>query len=366
MTPEQRFEACAAAATAREQARDWPACAEAWIEAGRAAVDGEQVPLAVRCLVSAAEAFRRADRPVDGRRALASAQALGADGVDFGVRLAGVMVELGDPGAVEVIVRAAGATGAATPPHLRAAVIDTRIGIAWQWGRKSDVVPLLDALRDVEPAPGIGWRFRDAELARMDGALDRADAGLVALIADLAALDPVRTEVAVAAANTERAELCALRGDAAGAREAFAEAAHQHAAGGRRSLALRAQAGAARAAVAAGVAVLTTDLVDGLGFARDRGLSGLRVELETALAMATAGRDPRAASALFASALSGAERRGGRLQRGRVRLERALAGVVPEAARAEELALAADDLADDVIRRDRALALLGTKVDPSP
>jgi thioredoxin-like negative regulator of GroEL len=330
---EERFRARVAEAGTHDEARRWEACATCWEEAAEIASEARARPQLAAALTAAGEAWRRADRVVDAARVLAAGLRLDPASAGARARLAGV---LGDAGRAREALAVLG--DLADPVS-----VDTRIGLLWQVGRKEQVRPLVDALGEQ-----LAGAFRRGQLLRMDGALDEAERCWAAVVEALA--DRPGAEAGVAAARTELAEIEVLRGRPALAVPVYEEGRALHEAAGRVALALRSEAGRARAATEAGIAVLPTELERGIAYARERGLAPLEVDLR--IALGTASSDPGRARTELRTAEALAEALGQRLQRGRARLALATRDRDPALA-----ALAAEDLEDHVPLRARALAL---------
>lgn len=350
---EAAFRERAGEAERRAAARDWRAAGEAWVEAARIALAANATPSARSALDLAGEAFRRDDRPADAERALQGLLRLVPSPQDEArarVRLAGVLGELGRP----QHALAAVADLAPSEASWRAMVVDTRIGLLWQVGRKEQVRTELAALQAAEGPGGIASGFREGQVLRADGDLAGAGGRFTALVERLRALPGA--EVGVGAAEAELADLAVLRGEPSAAVPVYAAARERFAAVGRRSLALRAEAGRVRAALEAGEPVATAELEDGARYALDRGLVAL--ELELRLARGAADPDPERGAELLRGVEAAADRSGARLEAGRARLLRgARMAAGPE--RTTVLERAAADLEDHVPLRDRALAALG-------
>ncbi|MEQ1569678.1 MAG: hypothetical protein ABMA64_28845 [Myxococcota bacterium] len=347
--PDEAFRKLAQVAEALGVARRWEASGRAWIEAARIAIDAGGLPQARAALDQAGEAFRRDDRPVEAVRAAEMAiglerEAGTAEQAQLAVvRLAGVFGELGR--AAEGVTRLGPATDAMS--------IDTRIGLLWQCGRKDRIRAEVEALTRA-PNAGLAVAFRRAQLARMDGDLDQAERWATVVIDQLG--HRPGAESGVAAARTEIAEVELLRGRPQPAIDAYERGWELHLAAGRRSLALRAEAGRVRAAVEAGLDVLPARVEEGLGFARDRGLVVLAIDLQIALGAALADRQPTRAVEVLEVAIASADRLGSRLQAGRARLMLGSRIEGRAAQRRRWLARAAADLEDHVPLRQRASA----------
>jgi hypothetical protein len=343
--PRATFAAYVEAAAAHQAANEWALAGGAWVEAARVAVDASALPSARQALAAAGEAFRRDDRLADAARALRMALSYGPDPQEAALvqlRLAATCAELG--AAAEGLERLARAADAA-PPSLRGAVLDTRVGLVLGHRRKAEARPVVDALEALGGAATTAARFRRGQLARLDGDLAAARAHQLEVIRVLA--DQPGAEAGTGAARMELAECDLLDGAAASAMAILEDARREHEAAQRRGLALRVEAARVRAAVEAGVAVLPGPLRDGLGYAEERGLPMLAIELRLAAAAALAARDPGQARALAGAAVKAADACSARIAAGRGRA--ILAGLAEGAERELLRARAREDLADHVL-----------------
>jgi tetratricopeptide (TPR) repeat protein len=344
VTAQGRFAALVEAATTHQRDRAWELAGGAWIEAARVAVDAGAVPSARQALAAAGEAFRRDDRPTEASRALRVALSYGpepAEGAVLQVHLAGVCAELG--AADEALERLERALDAAPPP-LRAAVLDTRIGLVLGHRRKEEARPLVAELLSGAGAVASAGRFRQGQLARLDGDLALARR-LQHQVIDALGSQP-DAGAGVAAARMELAELDLLDGRAVSAVAAGEAARREHEAAGRRGLAWRAEAARARAAVEAGLAVFPGPLRQGIAFATDRGLPMLLLELQLAVGTVLAASDPVVAREFLVAALRSADQHQAPLSAGRARW--VLAGMSAGPEREDLLARARLDLQDHV------------------
>ena len=332
-----RVAALLADAEARAARADWDGAARAWMRVAEMALAEHRVAPAVQTLDAAAEALRRADRPRDAAGALQRALAL-ADEPRLLVRWAGCQLELG---------RGAAAADAATRALARGEepiALDTWIGAVFAVGRTAEVRGAVERLVALDATAGA---FRTAQLARLDGALDRSDAALAAV--------PVEHPSAAAAVAGERAENALLRGAAADAVAGFAEAAALHRAAGRLALAWRSEAGQVRATVAAGATPLRVALDEPLREARARGMPLLEADLRLARGVAAGGGSRATPDLQRAAQLADAA--GDRLRGGRARLEWAARVEGAPALRERLLTEAVALLADHVLLAERARAL---------
>lgn len=333
-------------------ARRWPEAAEAWEQVALSAQGSAQR----EAWEAAGECWRRADRPARAARALEMALGLpqpDAQRASGRARLAGVLGELGEGVrarrvAEEALAHAEGGA--------RALVVDTLISTHLGFGRKAAARPLLDELRELDRS-GLAVGFRQGQLQRLDGELDAAE---VSFRAVERALDgQPGAEAGRAAAHMELAELDCLRGAPALALGPYEDGRRLHAEAGRRALAWRCEAGRVRAAVEAGLPVLSPILDEGLREAVDHDLRLLEVDLRLARGMARAARDASGADEDLARAGRAAKAMGCRLREGRACLERAQRGVhLTRAVRQELLARARVVLEDHVVLHRRALEVV--------
>lgn len=360
------FTALVEAATRHQAAREWEAAAGAFVEAARVAVDAGALPAARQALQAAGDLFRRDDRPAEASRALRLAlsyAASPAEGAVLHLQLAGVCGELG---AAEEGLAHLDRAAAAAPEGLRGPILDTRLGLVLGHRRKEEARPLARALAEEGGAAAVAARFRQGQLARLDGDLPAARAHQREVLARLA--DQPGAEAGVGAARMELAECDLLDGDAVAAVRSLEVARREHEAAGRRGLALRAEAARVRAAAEAGLAVFPGPIREGLAYAEERGLVLLSIELRLAAAAALAGGDPAQARSFAEAAVTVADGCGARISAGRGRA--ILAGLSAGAERERHRAQARADLADHVLLARRldadAAGAAPSGADPSP
>jgi hypothetical protein len=240
----------------------------------------------------AGEAHRRDDSPLSAVTALGSALELVTEPkrrAILQVKLAGTHTELGQgQRALSLCIQAA------EEPDCEALAVDTMSGLVQTWGARAALADLVQRLSVLDKT-GLAYRFRQAQLHRLNGQLDNSRAGFEALTSDLSAL-PGAT-VAVAATKAELASVALLQGrfeDAIGAYEA---GLLEHEAAGRRTLAWRCESGRVHSLVAVGSRPLAGRLNAGIQFADQRGLVVLGVDLRIARGLATSSGDTAMAAA---------------------------------------------------------------------
>lgn len=260
----------------------WEEAAKVFARAGTLALDHGAVDAGRKAYGAAGELFRRADRVVEARDALRVALSKTSipdeERAVLLVRLSGCYTELGrGSAALELLDQARQLTQPGTP--LRVLVVDAIFGTLLGWGPVSALPPLLEEL-----APS-SWSsaLRGAQLDRLCARFDDADAKLGVLEAELA---DAGAEVGLGGVRGERAELAALRGDAATSADVWLAARDSHQAGGRAGLMWRAEAGRVRCLVQAGLEPFPNRLEEGLAWADSRQLSTLKIDLGLALGIA--------------------------------------------------------------------------------
>jgi len=314
---------------------------------------------------AAGETWRRADHPVAAARALRMAIALDPEAWLVRVKLAGVLADVGELSRAEATCRRviAGAERLA----IRAMAIDTAVGILEARGLKEEARDLVAQLPSgEEPRHAAARWFREGQLHRMDGHLADAAHAMGQVIAALE--DVPEAGAGLAAARSELAEVALLRGDHREAIAFYTTAVGEQRASGRRSLALRADAGRVRAMVEAGVQPLGHDLDDGVPWAQERALVVLVTDLRIARGMYRAGRDPARAAADLDEAARVADEHEMPLRAGRARLERATRVPASPGLRRALLDRALRDLGASAVMAARAalaLAEAWRETDPS-
>lgn len=270
----------------------------------------------------AGECWRRDDRPSSAAQALELAVSHAGEasaGASARVKLAAVLGELGQSEVATRLCEAA--LGGTSDPTTRAIALDTWVDALLALGRREEARVRLDELGRVAVGGlGIAKLFREAQIARLFGRLDDATAALGEALTTLG--ETPGGAIGVAAAESELAEVAALRGDLAEALDLYDSATRKFQVLGRFSLGWRAEAGRVRAAVDVGLRPLTTILDEGIAYAEARGLLVLELDLRLARAVGTrAGRDGTAPAADLVRAIELATRGGLLHRRGRARIE---------------------------------------------
>lgn len=270
---------------------------------------------------AAGEAWRRDDHPAAAARALRMALAIGGDddaAYVARVKLAGVLVETGElhraAAACERVLEAASG-------RARYLALDTLASVLQAQGQKEAARRVVADLAEGEGPNGIAARFREGQLARLDGRLVDGARHQAWVIDALEGVDG--GNVGRAAARAELAELALLRGDVSEAVAFFDDAVRAHDEAGRASLAARAAAGRVRAAVEAGLRVLPGALDEALATAEARGMVVAETDLCIARGMARSEKDTASAARDLDRAAELADRVGMPFRAGRARLERA-------------------------------------------
>jgi len=342
-------------ARALAAARRWSEAASAWEEVGRSLASATDPAEAQEAWAAAGECWRRDDRLDEARRCLETALGFpqpSAVRQQAQARLAAVLGELGEGRAAVDVLRDAltDASGAS-----RAAVVDTLVGTLLGFGRLADVRPLVGELASLGGPANLAVCFRRGQVARLDGDLAAAVDQFETVRARLDGVDGA--EAGVAAAEMELAEVAALAGRPADALDPFERGRALHLDAGRRALAFRCEAGRVRAAVQAGLQVVSPLLDQGLSLAVGRGLRLLALDLGLARGMARAATDPAGARGDLRQAVREADALGTRLRGGRARLELVNLDLAEGGERAELREQAIALLADHHILRRRAEAL---------
>jgi hypothetical protein len=288
MSAREVAEAAEAAGSWGEAAAAWRGLAEALAASGRASDAAEAAS-------RGADAFRRDDRPVASARMIRFALERRPATVRDGVLLAGALLDAGEAHAA-VQIAAAAADGAADESS-RALALDVLVGGLLTVGRVDLARQPLEELAEAEAASArMAARFRQAQVARLDGDLRQAEAQWRALAAQLR--PHAAAAAALAATWMELGETAllrlALRGvpwagavddealDTAEAEACFAAASAAWARVGRRAGYLRSEAWRERLR---GEGLFGT-IETGLAYADERGLAGMAVEMRLLRAQA--------------------------------------------------------------------------------
>ncbi len=270
-----------------ERERRWGPAGVAWQAiADRAWAQGDIVRTR-DAACRAGDAWRREDRPALAARALKLAWDAGRRGPMDAALLAAVLLDAGQPDvALDLVHDVEGADEGA-----RAVLLDVRLGLEVALGQVDAARADLDAL-DALAIPGatIARVFRQAQVDRLDGLLERSDDGFAAAARALAGMEGAAGPRAAALA--ERGELALLRaalghGNAGSAVPHLEAALVDWRAAGREGPALRAEAWLLRARRLAGDAVLAEPILGWIAGAVQRGLPMLAADLQVSYAIAT-------------------------------------------------------------------------------
>ena len=270
--------------------RAWAAAGGAWMAIAEAAWAKKDLVRARDAASRAGDAWRREDQPARAAKALKLAWDAGRRGAMDTALLAAVMLDAGQADVAMDLV--AGVEGG--EPAGQALLLDTRLGLSIALGRVDEARADLEALDALNlPAAGIARVFRQAQLDRLDGLLERADQGFAAVATALFGME--RAAGPAAAAMAERGELALLvatlgGGSAADALPHLLGAAAGWKAAARAGPAQRAQAWVLRARAEAGEEVLASPILDWARGADERGVPLLAADLRVCHAVAT--RDP--------------------------------------------------------------------------
>lgn len=309
----------------------WGAAAVLYARAGAQALKRDAREAAAQAYQAAGEAWRRDDRPLAAAQALGMALELGADGPQAGlvrVKLAGVLGELGESDGALRVAREAAVSLDGTP--VGAIALDTWIEALFALGRKEEARRRFEDLEARQRAFGdhavaaplqLALWFRQGQLGRLDGELGEAAVCFGHVVGEVRELP--EGLAGLAAAEAELADVALLRGDVTDALALYDLAVDHFREVGRQALVWRAEAGRARAAIAAGVQPLVRELSDGIAEAGSRQMVVLEADLRIARGIATATADPVAATHDLDAAIAIADRLGLRWRAGRARLERA-------------------------------------------
>ncbi len=326
--------------------RAWGVAAPLYARAAAAAMEIDELEVARRAWGAAGEAWRRDDDVEDAARALRMALGIPTEEIEWAamdrIRLAGVLGELGNPDAARQLCEDALAL-VEGDSRVREMAMDSLVGVLLGYPDKEGARPLVEELAQTDGDSGLAGRFRQGQLARLDGDLGVA----FDCYGEVIQAFGERPEAAagIAAARSEQAEIHVLQGNTAPAVEAFEAGMALHREAGRRALMYRSEAGRVRAMTEAGVAVLTDGLDAGVQFALERKMPLLEADLRIARGMAVAGADSARAILDFDEAIAIAERSQSALRAGRARYEHAVRVPCAPEKRADLLTRAAKDLA---------------------
>jgi tetratricopeptide (TPR) repeat protein len=259
---------------------NWEAAAASWdlvLESAQAAQLDET---AVDAAIKAADALRRAERPLDAIRALRRVADLTEDPRILAaqdVQLVGVLLEAGQLQGAEQLGEARAED--LPPGTMRTIAIDTLLGVFLAAGDAEGFAAWIDHLEDSSSdLTAIALRYRRAQQLRIRGALDESSFQLGQSAAELATIDGAQG--ARAAVYTAIAEIDLLQGAFENAMTRFEQARAEWKTVGRRGASLQAEAGRIRALLLEGeTGVLPTAIDEAITYTWGRGLPLLECEL---------------------------------------------------------------------------------------
>lgn len=344
---------------------DWSAASLSWAELADRAIELGRVDVARAGLHEAVEALRYDDRPGACLSLLAKAIEL-AEGRDaravLKLQLGAALLDSGFPELAEQETREAMALAASAP--LRLVVADTLAGVLLARG---DVLALrgivAQLLAESEGITAVSAGFREAQLHRLEGRLDRARDGFTATCTALA--DHPRAAGPRATALSELAELELLRQDSEAALKLFQLAGQEWKRAGRKAGAYQVQAGVAQSVLESGATYLPGLLDEPIAYAESRGLPALeaRLRMSRGLCRHSAGSD--AADIDFEAAILLADTARSPWLAGRIRYERHRCGLSTDL---QELMRAVDQLTGNqpwYCRASLALARASQRSNPA-
>lgn len=266
---------------------------------------------------TAGSCWRRDDRPEQAARALGNAIALdpSAHSPRARIELAGVCAALGrlEQGQEQI----SQALDRPVGDSLQALALDTAIGLCLDRGDRTAAEDRLAELQRVAgPDAALSLGFRQAQIARAQGALEEAEQAVREVGEQLRSRGaPALASLGV---RSELAEIALLRGDWEDALQLLETASQAAHAGRRIALAWSTEAARLRAQHRAGLHVMPGTLDRGIAYAAGRGLAPLHAELLLTLGMV---RGERGVEALDV-AIELAQTIGARWIAGRARLQR--------------------------------------------
>lgn len=322
-------------------AADWSAASLAWAQMADRAIELARADVARAALHEAVEALRHDDRPGATLALLSKAIDL-AEGRDaravLKLQLGAALLDAGFPELAEQETREALALAGVAA--LQQVVADSLAGVLLARG---DIIGLrgvvAQLLAESSGITAVSARFREAQLHRLDGRLDRARDGFVAACEALA--DHPRAAGARAAALSELAELELVRQQPDGALALYELAAGEWERAGRRAGLLGVLAGRAQAILESGATFLPGLLDEPIAYAEARELPALEARLRMARGLCRHAAGSEAADADLEAAILLADTARSPWLAGRIRYERHRCGL---AAEADELRRAVDQL----------------------
>jgi len=366
MKPEAQLAEELAKATALAADSRWGEAADAWARVHKSAMRLGDLQAAQRGANERVEALRRDDRPAQMLSALEDALGLseGPTRVALEVQVVAAMADIGQlrsaaRHAAELLART-------TDAGTRLVVADTLAGVLLSRGDLLGLSNLIEQL-EAEARGGavLAARYRRAQLERMQGELDGAAEGFIAVHQALA--PHPQAAAAAGGALCALADVCLIKGEWDEC-FAFLDGAAQHFQQGRRRAALfQLEAQRAMAVLSSGANFLPGLLDEPVEYASSRGLVLLeaRARLARGLARVVGGSDA-AWSDLDAAVLL-AETAGAPMLAGRARLERFHADYGEEGGEptVEDLRKAVEDLTGDRVWHSRAMVVLAEAVSPT-
>ena len=265
------------------EASDWSTLATIWEGVLEVAVTDNNADLAREASIRVADALRRDDRPAATLKALKRSLDLVEQPALRAlqeVQLVGALMDAGYLEVAEQLGRERVAACEAGP--VRTIALDTLAGVLMARGDVIGLKGVVHRLRDEAKGPAaISARFRAAQVARLDGHIGEAAEELGAVAQSLASMKGGHG--GEAAAWSELAELCLLRGDSDEALGFFDRAAHAWSKAGRRVGVFTVEAGRSMAAVANGATTFLPGLLDEpVTYAEERGMPLLESRLRLA------------------------------------------------------------------------------------
>lgn len=289
-----------------EQRRAWALAGAAWLDIAERAWAQRDLVRTRDAAVRSGDAWRREDRPALAAKALKIAWDAGRRGPMDAALLAAVLLDAGQADVALDLVTDAVSSGAEPAADdaqkaARAVLLDVRLGLRVALGQVDaarDDLAELDSLS--LPGADIARVYRQAQVDRLDGLMERAAHGYSAAANALAGMKGA--DGPRAAAMAERGELALLsaalgHGTPADAVPHLLAALEGWRAAARSGPTRRAEGWLLRAQALAGVAVLTAPILDWAAGADERGLPLLAADLRVSWAVAS--HDPSGLDAVL-------------------------------------------------------------------
>lgn len=309
----------------------WTEAADLYAQIAEKAARVRDRAVARQAASAGADALRRDDRPAAAAKMLAIARANGQDSLEDRIQLAAVLLDAGElDAALDIATQARSEALLRQEPTSEVLARDAVVGIELALGRPEEARAELQAVAALGlPGSEISYRFRQAQLDRLDGLLSAAEASWRSLAA---LLSPHReAQGPMAGCLGELGELGILRASlGVGDRESLLRQAHTDLlaaaqgwrVAGRRAGLFRTEAWILRVKAMLGETVLPSVLDRAIAFASERGMPLLEADLLVSRALLR--HDPSDAQAAV-------ERLGAaRLARGRARVVAAELGATVE------------------------------------